>query len=92
MLASTGQPPQPLTPKSQTTLHPGDHLLLWTTGSGGYGAPIERDAERVLGDVLDGRVSDEAASSVYGVVIGGGCVDEVATKRRRQVLARDGST
>jgi N-methylhydantoinase B len=90
MLSSAGQPPQPLTPKSQTTLHPGDRLLLWTTGSGGYGEPERRDAQRVLDDVLDGRVSEAAALHDYKVVIHSGAVDADATAARRDCLT--GST
>jgi len=92
VLASAGQPPRPLTPKCQTTLEPGDHLLLWTTGSGGYGNPAERDVQRVLEDVLDGRVSDEAARSVYGVAIRAGRVDDAATRRLRAELPADINT
>ena len=47
----------------------GDVLCYWTTGGGGHGLPQQRDPERVLGDVLDGRVSREAAYDVYGVAL-----------------------
>lgn len=58
-----------------------------TTGSGGYGSPLQRPAERVLDDVLDGRVSVKAARDVYGVVIDNGVVDWPKTDIQRQALA-----
>ncbi len=57
----------------------GDILLLETGGGGGHGHPYDRPAETVLGDVLDGFVSIEAALSEYGVVIRDGEVDTSAT-------------
>jgi N-methylhydantoinase B/oxoprolinase/acetone carboxylase alpha subunit len=48
---------------------PGQVFLLETTGGGGFGAPYQRDAKRVLDDVLDDYVSIEAARERYGVVI-----------------------
>ena len=71
---------------------PGKHLLsirggqalrYWSTGGGGYGPPRRRDAERVLADVLDGRISLDAARERYGVVIEDGRVDEAATRALR---------
>ncbi len=61
----------------------GDILLLETGGGGGYGHPYDRPVEAVLGDVLDGFVSIEAALNEYGVVIHDGRVDEAATAVRR---------
>ncbi len=48
---------------------PGDGYLVEVGGGGGFGAPYERDPERVLADVRSGYVSVEAARSAYGVVI-----------------------
>ncbi len=64
----------------------GEQLRYWTTGSGGYGDPVERDAGRVLDDVLDGRVSREAARRDYGVVIDDEHVDQDATLELRSTL------
>ena len=66
-------------------------------GGGGFGSPLERDPEAVLGDVLDGYVSREAAAAEYGVVVGGDAdalvvlpgdlyVDEDATARLREEM------
>jgi N-methylhydantoinase B len=68
-------------------LHPGDQLWEYIAGGAGYGDPLDRDPEAVRADVLDGKVSGEAARAAYGVVLGGGhAVDEIATKARREAL------
>ena len=51
------------------SIRAGQALRYWSTGGGGYGEPWRRDAQRVLADVLDGRVSAQAARELYGVVI-----------------------
>ena len=43
--------------KKVLTIRAGDVMRVWTSGGGGYGDPLERPAEVVLEDVLDGRVS-----------------------------------
>ncbi|MBB4684050.1 hydantoinase B/oxoprolinase family protein [Amycolatopsis jiangsuensis] len=57
-----------------------------TAGGGGYGEPFERAESAVLEDVLEGKVSIEAAAGDYGVVIDPGtrAVDSAATARLRQ--------
>jgi N-methylhydantoinase B len=50
-------------------LKPGDVVRVQTNAGGGFGEPFERGPELVLGDVLDGYVSIEAAREDYGVVI-----------------------
>jgi len=40
-----------------------------TAGGGGYGDPFERDPDRVLADVRNGKVSVEAARRDYGVIV-----------------------
>ena len=54
-------------------------LRYWSTGGGGYGPPKQRPVDKVLDDVLDGRVSAQAAKDVYGVVLDGGRINEKAT-------------
>src|SRR5213080_3023901 len=65
----------------------GDVVSFQQSGAGGYGDPLERDAGRVLEDVLDDYVSIEAARREYGVVIAGTgaalSVDVDATRRLR---------
>ena len=59
-------------------------------GGGGWGDPLNRKEEHVLADVRDGVVSEEAAKSVYGVVLrdGGGGVDQATTTQQRERLRR----
>ena len=64
----------------------GEKLRYWTTGSGGYGHALQRDPERVLEDVLNGRVSAAAAQRDYGVIIKGATVDVAATQALRADL------
>jgi N-methylhydantoinase B len=52
--------------KMVTTLRKGDRLVIETAGGGGYGDPHGRPAEHVREDVRNGKVSEEAARSVYG--------------------------
>jgi len=67
-------------------LDAGDHYLVQSAGGGGYGLPQDRDPQRVLADVLDGYVTEEAAASDYGVVITRGEVDVDATVARRRSM------
>jgi N-methylhydantoinase B len=47
----------------------GDILRPVLPGGGGHGDPLERDPARVLADVVEEKVSLEAAAREYGVVI-----------------------
>lgn len=68
-------------------LKKGDVIRVVTPGAGGYGDPKKRPAEKVLKDVIEGKVSVEAAQSQYGVVIerqdGAFQVNEEATRACR---------
>jgi N-methylhydantoinase B len=64
-------------------LQPGDILEIRSAGGGGRGDPHRREPWRVAQDVRRGYVSPAAAERDYGVVIGGGEVDEEATERLR---------
>lgn len=75
---------EPLTSKCRRALRDGDRIEIFTTGSGGHGDPLRRDAARVRDDVLDGRVSASAAAEVYAVVIEDGQVDLAGTESRRR--------
>lgn len=55
--------------KETVKMKRGDILRLQVAGAGGWGDPRERDPERVLADVRNGKVSIERAESVYGVPI-----------------------
>jgi N-methylhydantoinase B len=44
-------------------------MVSFTAGGAGYGDPLERPPELVREDVLDRKVSEEAARNEYGVVL-----------------------
>jgi N-methylhydantoinase A/oxoprolinase/acetone carboxylase beta subunit/N-methylhydantoinase B/oxoprolinase/acetone carboxylase alpha subunit len=66
-------------------VEPGDRLLYLTAGGGGWGDPLERDAEVVRRDVLRRLVSLEKARESYGVVLDTAtlAVDQEETAARR---------
>jgi len=69
-------------------LNQGDRIYFNTPGGGGYGDPLRRDPERVRLDVLDNKVSRQAASAVYGVVLrDDGSVDFAETERQRALIS-----
>ena len=49
----------------------GQIVRVVTTGGGGWGDPLEREAELVQRDVIEGKVSLGAAREEYGVVLDG---------------------
>jgi N-methylhydantoinase B len=63
-----------------------DVLYTRQSSGGGYGDPLERDAQMVLKDVALGLVSTEAAREIYGVMIDGNQIDVEATKRLRETM------
>ncbi|HUS55596.1 MAG TPA: hydantoinase B/oxoprolinase family protein [Thermohalobaculum sp.] len=69
-------------------LKKGDLLRIITPGGGGWGSPLDRPANDVLADVLDGFVSGEAAFAEYGVVIDDEAIDEAATDAKRAAMPR----
>lgn len=75
--------------KKVLTIRAGDVMRVWTSGGGGYGDPLERPAEVVLSDVLDGRVTVEGAARDYGVVVRDGALDVTATDLLRAPLLRE---
>ena len=65
-----------------------DVLVLQSAGGGGYGDPLERPVERVVGDLRDGYISPAACRERYGVVVRDGLeVDRAATASLRRELA-----
>jgi len=70
----------------------GDRLVVLSGGGGGYGSPYEREVEKVVADVRDGKVSSKSAREDYGVVIdAAGKVDREATARLRRESAKPGA-
>lgn len=74
-------------------LNEGDTVILQSAGGGGYGDPLERDAEAVWRDIANGVISEGTAHDIYGVILDGdGAVDAPATETRRAVLAANRHT
>ena len=74
---------------------PGSTINIRTTGGGGWGDPLAREAEMVCHDVQCGLVSEAAARDDYGVVLGREgrhyIVDSQATnKLRNEIRAKRG--
>ena len=66
-------------------LNPGDAFTLRAGGGGGFGAPEERDPDKVAHDVRQGYVSREAARTIYAVELdASGNVDPGRTQRLRR--------
>lgn len=77
-------------PMEAIPLGRGDLYCHRSAGGGGAGPPHERDPARVLEDVLDGKVTVEAARDSYGVVLAlqPPAVDEAATQALREGMGR----
>jgi N-methylhydantoinase B len=73
-------PPMPM---EAVPLKRGDVFHHVSAGGGGFGPAFDRDPRKVLEDVLDEKVSPEAAREFYGVVVTGGELDETATRELR---------
>ena len=92
ILVNPGTPDErELRPMSEgNKLKKGDLVRIMTPGGGGWGSPLERAAEQVRDDVLDGFISAESAARDYGVVLAANLIDvnAAATDARRKELAR----
>jgi N-methylhydantoinase B len=72
--------------KGVFTLSAGDRVTCWASGGAGHGDPFERDPQRVLDDVIDGKVTVERAERDYGVIVSAGNLDVTATEQHRTRL------
>lgn len=72
---------------------PDEVVSIVTGGGGGFGEPRERDPAAVLSDVINGKVSVEAAHRVYGVALDvpARSVDQEATDALRRRARSDKS-
>ena len=72
----------------------GDVHAFYAPCGGGYGNPLDRPAEQVLGDVLDDFCTVDHARNAYGVVIDivNEQVDEAATESLRSRMENEPST
>ena len=68
---------------SEHPVEAGSVVRVETPSGAGFGDPLERDPQRVLADVVDGKVSAAAAAREYGVVLADGLVDEGGTRALR---------
>ena len=70
----------------------GDIVRIETGGGGGWGHPFDREADRVLADVLGGFVSRESAEREYGVALdaSGQAIDAERTRALRQARPEAG--
>jgi N-methylhydantoinase B len=59
-----------------------------STGGGGYGVPVERDAEQVRQDARDGIISREVAREVFGVELDGSFDPEIQWDETGALRAR----
>jgi N-methylhydantoinase B len=75
----------------RTPFYPGEIWYSSWQGAGGYGDPLDRDPEKVRGDLVAELVTPVFAEKIYGVAVGpDGRVDESATHvlRERHRLKR----
>jgi N-methylhydantoinase B len=88
-VAEWGSLVAPKLPPLQRLKIPEFFLIADPVGVGsGYGDPIDRPAELVLRDIIDGAVSREGATNVYGIVVSGEppTIDISASERRRKQI------
>jgi N-methylhydantoinase B len=88
MINPDSDDPMTVSSKSTTKLDSNDIASVQTPGGGGYGDPTERPPEKVLDDVINEKVSVDAAREEYGVVVDREerTIDEEATEQTRAEL------
>lgn len=73
--------------KDTGILNADDVWICFCSGGGGYGDPLQREPDKVAGDVRVGLCSVDEASRLYGVICNaGGTVDFKATFERRDSI------
>jgi N-methylhydantoinase B len=78
----------PLGAFDRAALEPGETVVAFSCGGGGYGSPLEREPERVARDVKERWISAARASQIYGVVVTrDGTIDAAATSALRKSRA-----
>lgn len=76
-------------PVEPVSFSEGDTLVMRLPGGGGFGSPLERAAELVANDVVDGRITMEEARNRYGVVMDADlALDAGATEALRSSMAK----
>jgi N-methylhydantoinase B len=85
-VAEMGGTPEILSCEEELFFGPRDaHVMFWQ-GGGGYGDPLLRAPGMVARDVAELLVSQQSARDIYGVILAGRDVDELATSARRQEI------
>jgi N-methylhydantoinase B len=75
---------------AQVMLKPGERLISVSTGGGGYGPPIDRDAFQVARDFAERWIGRKRAVTVYGVALTeDGALDATETERLRASMRRN---
>jgi len=76
---------------NEISVRAGDVLVHVQQGTGGYGDPFERDPQRVLADVIDGKHTSAYAEREYGVAVdlSTETVDLARTAVLREAAARN---
>ena len=75
--------PPHLSKEQDLRIGAGDRVRVSTPGGGGYGDPLDRNPELVLRDLERGYYTVDQAAELFGVVVGSGTVDALATETLR---------
>ena len=80
---------RPLRSKGLDTVQADDLVRLTLPGAGGYGDPKERSLDALDRDLMDGKVTPEAAEAHYAVVVDRAvpCIERYATQCLREKMA-----
>jgi N-methylhydantoinase B len=78
-----------LLPYCEFDIGKNDVLYMRMSSGGGYGDPLDREAERILTDIENGIVSPREAREIYGVVVTRDVLDAAATSELRARLRRE---
>lgn len=76
----------------QALVREGESWTAYSSGGGGWGDPLKRDAEEVRQSLRDGLISEESCRDVFGVVLNDDferTLDVEATAAHRAELHRD---
>jgi N-methylhydantoinase B len=70
------------------TLEPGERIVSYSAGGGGYGRPEQRDPARVKHDLDERWITPRRAEELYGIVLdAAGEIDQAASRAKRTALA-----
>jgi N-methylhydantoinase B/oxoprolinase/acetone carboxylase alpha subunit len=75
--------------KQDFVLDTGDVLEILTGGGGGYGDPLARAFEKIADDLIDRKITPEAAERDYAVIGNGDGIDVDASLALRETRRRE---